>query len=78
MEIHFALPQHATECYRTRRIRHRAVAVPAFASASTAPLSDARVVAHFNINALQQPENITLLPSGAADVTFTRYYSPGL
>jgi len=36
------------------------------------------VVAHFNINALQQPENITLLPSGAADVTFTRYYSPGL
>ena len=53
-----------------------ALAVPA--SAATAPLSDARVVAHFNINALQQPENITLLPSGAADVTFTRYYSPGL
>jgi sugar lactone lactonase YvrE len=46
------------------------VAVPAFAS--TAPLSDARVVAHFDVNALQQPENITLLPGGAADVTFTR------
>lgn len=43
-------------------------AVPA--SAATAPVSDARVVAHFDINALQQPENITLLPSGAADVTF--------
>jgi hypothetical protein len=42
------------------------------ASASTAPLSDARVVAHFDINAQQQPENITLLPGGAADVTFTR------
>ena len=27
------------------------------------------MVAHFNINALQQPENITLLPSGAADVS---------
>lgn len=43
-------------------------AVPA--SAATAPLSDARVIAHFDINALQQPENITVLPSGAADVTF--------
>ena len=42
------------------------------ASAATAPLSDAREVAHFDINAQQQPENITLLPGGAADVTFNR------
>jgi len=48
------------------------VAVAASASAATAPLSDAREVAHFNINAQQQPENITLLPGGAADVTFNR------
>jgi sugar lactone lactonase YvrE len=35
-------------------------------------VTDARVLAHFNINAQQQPENITLEPGGAADVTFTR------
>jgi sugar lactone lactonase YvrE len=46
------------------------VAVPAFAA--SAPLSDVRVIAHFDINTLQQPENITLEPDGAADVTFTR------
>ncbi|HWE10749.1 MAG TPA: SMP-30/gluconolactonase/LRE family protein [Solirubrobacteraceae bacterium] len=42
------------------------------AYAATAPLSDARVVAHFDITKLQQPENITLAPGGAADVTFNR------
>jgi sugar lactone lactonase YvrE len=46
------------------------VAVPA--SAASAPLSDPQVVASFDINAQQQPENITLEPGGAADVTFTR------
>jgi sugar lactone lactonase YvrE len=46
------------------------VAVPAHAS--TVPLSGAREVAHFDVNALQQPENITLEPGGAADVTFNR------
>jgi sugar lactone lactonase YvrE len=46
------------------------VAVPAYASA--APLSDAREVARFDVIALQQPENITLEPGGAADVTFNR------
>jgi predicted secreted protein len=45
-------------------------AVPAFAS--TAPVSDAREVAHFDISVLQQPENITLEPGGAADVTFNK------
>jgi hypothetical protein len=44
--------------------------VPAFAS--TAPLSAAQEVAHFDIAGLQQPENITLEPGGAADVTFNR------
>ncbi|MCW2871805.1 hypothetical protein [Actinacidiphila oryziradicis] len=43
---------------------------PAFAS--TAPLSQAQEVAHFDITTLQQPENITLEPNGAADVTFNR------
>jgi sugar lactone lactonase YvrE len=47
-----------------------AAAVPA--SASTAPLSDARVVAHFNVTALQQPEDVALAPGGAGDVTFNR------
>ncbi|MDX6349543.1 MAG: hypothetical protein QOF84_4333 [Streptomyces sp.] len=43
---------------------------PAFGS--TAPLSQAREVAHFDITTQQQPENITLEPNGAADVTFNR------
>jgi sugar lactone lactonase YvrE len=45
------------------------IAVPAFASTS---LSDVREVAHFDLTTLQQPENITLEPGGAADVTFNR------
>ena len=47
-----------------------AVAVPAHAA--TAPLRDAREVAHFDVTALQQPENMTLEPDGAAVVTFNR------
>lgn len=38
--------------------------------AATPPLSHPVEVAHFDVNALQQPENITLEPNGAADVTF--------
>jgi sugar lactone lactonase YvrE len=45
-------------------------AAPAYAS--TAPLDDVRQIAHFDVTALQQPENITLEPGGAADVTFNR------
>jgi hypothetical protein len=45
-----------------------APAIPAFASSS--PVTRARIVAHFDIGALQQPENITLEPDGDADVTF--------
>lgn len=44
----------------------------ATAFGATAPLSDAREVVHFDIAALQQPENITLEPDGAADVTFQK------
>jgi sugar lactone lactonase YvrE len=39
---------------------------------ATAPLSDAHEVVHFDIATLQQPENITLEPGGAADVTFQK------
>ncbi|HEY3608176.1 MAG TPA: hypothetical protein VGL06_11780 [Pseudonocardiaceae bacterium] len=46
------------------------VAMPA--NAATAPLSNAREVAHFDVTLLQQPENITLEPDGAAVVTFNR------
>jgi sugar lactone lactonase YvrE len=46
-----------------------AVAVPAHAA--TAPLRDAREVAHFDVTALQQPENMTLEPNGDAVVTFS-------
>ena len=45
-----------------------APAIPAFAASS--PVTDARIVAHFDLAALQQPENITLEPDGNADVTF--------
>jgi len=41
------------------------------AQAATAPLSNAREIAHFDVTALQQPENMTLEPDGAAVVTFT-------
>ena len=42
------------------------------ASAATAPLKDAREIAHFDVTAQQQPENIALEPGGAVDVTFNR------
>ena len=45
-----------------------ASAIPAFASSF--PVTDARIVAHFDFTAGQQPENITLEPNGDADVTF--------
>jgi sugar lactone lactonase YvrE len=41
------------------------------ALASTPPVTRARIVAHFDITARQQPENITLEPNGAADLTFS-------
>jgi sugar lactone lactonase YvrE len=65
------------------RYRHRAllsaVALAGFAvvgvgipvHAATAPLRDAREVAHFDVTALQQPENMTLEPNGDAVVTFS-------
>jgi len=45
-----------------------APAIPAFASSF--PVTDARIVAHFDFTAGQQPENIILEPNGDADVTF--------
>ena len=45
-----------------------AYATPAFAS--SLPVTGAYIAAHFDIAALQQPENITLEPGGDADVTF--------
>lgn len=46
-----------------------APAIPA--AAVTAPLSAAHIVAHFDLAAGQQPENITLEPDGSADLSFT-------
>src|SRR5689334_3832379 len=45
-----------------------ASATPAFASSF--PVTGARIAAHFDFTAGQQPENITLEPNGDADVTF--------
>jgi hypothetical protein len=42
------------------------------AMAAAAPLSNPTIIAHFDIGALQQPENITLEPDGSAVVTFNR------
>jgi hypothetical protein len=42
------------------------------AIAASAPLSDPTIIAHFDIGALQQPENITLEPDGSAVVTFNK------
>jgi hypothetical protein len=41
------------------------------ATAANAPVSAAHIVAHFDIAAGQQPENITLEPDGSADLSFT-------
>jgi|ERR1700733_6985048 len=42
------------------------------AMAAPATLSDPTIIAHFDINTLQQPENITLEPDGSAIVTFNK------
>lgn len=48
-----------------------ALAAPAIpALAASFPVTDARIVAHLDIAALRQPENVTLEPDGAADLTF--------
>lgn len=46
------------------------LAVAAPAGAASAPVSDPRIVAHFDLATGQQPENITLEPDGSADLTF--------
>jgi sugar lactone lactonase YvrE len=43
---------------------------PAFAV--TTSLSQPQVIAHFDISATQQPENITVEPDGSADLTFAK------
>jgi sugar lactone lactonase YvrE len=49
-----------------------AAVVPAVsATAAPAPVSAAHIVAHFDLAAGQQPENITLEPDGSADLSFT-------
>jgi len=42
------------------------------AIAAPVTLSDPTIIAHFDIDALQQPENITLEPDGSAVVTFNK------
>lgn len=43
---------------------------PGVASAASAPLSCARIAAHFDLTRHQMPENIALAPDGSAYVTF--------
>jgi hypothetical protein len=45
---------------------------PARASAVSAPLSDARIAAHFDLAKGQTPENVALAPGGRAYVTFAK------
>ncbi|MCS0600046.1 hypothetical protein NX794_02160 [Streptomyces sp. LP11] len=47
-----------------------AVTVSGPAAAASGPVSDVRFVAHLDAGAGQRPENVTLEPGGAADVTF--------
>ena len=47
-----------------------AVGAGGAASAASPPLSDSRIVAHFDFSAGQTPENIALEPDGSADVSF--------
>ncbi|MFD4322231.1 hypothetical protein [Streptomyces sp. NPDC058548] len=46
------------------------VTVTGAATAAAGPVSDARFLAHLNMNDGQRPENIALEPGGGADVTF--------
>lgn len=39
--------------------------------ASAPPVTDPHVIVHFDLNQLQQPENIALEPDGAVDLTFS-------
>jgi hypothetical protein len=48
-----------------------ALATPAYA-AGTVSITDPHEVAHFDVSALQQPENLVLEPNGSVDVTFNR------
>ncbi|WP_369223328.1 SMP-30/gluconolactonase/LRE family protein [Streptomyces sp. R39] len=45
---------------------------PVHASAASAPLSDARIAAHFDLAQGRTPENIALAPDGRAYVTFAK------
>ncbi|MFF3943010.1 SMP-30/gluconolactonase/LRE family protein [Streptomyces phaeofaciens] len=45
---------------------------PAAASAASAPLSDTRIAAHFDLAKGQTPENVALSPDGRAYVTFAK------
>ncbi|MFF3846862.1 SMP-30/gluconolactonase/LRE family protein [Streptomyces sp. NPDC002328] len=45
---------------------------PTAASAASAPLSDARIAAHFDLAKGQTPENVALAPDGSAYVTFAK------
>lgn len=49
-----------------------ALASPAGTTAPAVSLSKAYIAVHFNLAGGQQPENIALTPSGAADVTFAK------
>lgn len=49
-----------------------AVAGVTTAIAASATLSDSTIIAHFDIDTQQQPENITLEPDGSAIVTFNK------
>jgi hypothetical protein len=49
-----------------------AIAGVTTAMPASAQLSDPTIIAHFDIGALQQPENITLEPDGSAVVTFNK------
>jgi hypothetical protein len=49
-----------------------AIAGVTTAMAASVPLSDPTIIAHFDIGALQQPENTTLEPDGSAFVTFNK------
>jgi hypothetical protein len=65
-------PKLAAKSMVIALIAAAASVVPAVsATAANAPVSAAHIVAHFDLAAGQQPENITLEPDGSADLSFT-------
>ncbi|WP_106194088.1 hypothetical protein [Umezawaea tangerina] len=64
------MSKHSVKATLSAAVIATAVFGPPAAQAASAPLSGARVAAHFDLAAGRQPENVALSPDGTANITF--------